>query len=82
MLPKYEERACTSTASATPRVEPCAAHETAEEAEPQKKRGFWSRVFGIGRDKSDEDRKKEEERRKQEQKKKEDEERKRKSGGR
>jgi penicillin-binding protein 1A len=33
----------------------------AAEAEPaQKKRGFWSRVFGGGRDKKDEDRKKDE----------------------
>jgi len=50
----------------------------AEESQPQKKRGFWSRVFGVGKDKSEEDRKKEEERRKQDQKKKEEEERKRK----
>jgi penicillin-binding protein 1A len=43
----------------------------AKEEQPKKKRGFWSRLFGVGGDKDkDEDKKKEEEeRRKQEQKK-------------
>jgi 1A family penicillin-binding protein len=73
-----------ASTSGSPAAEPPAAETKTsaptEEAPAQKKRGFWSRVFGGGRDKSDEDRKKEEERRKQEQKK--EEERKRKSGGR
>ena len=74
-----------ASSSGSPAAEPGAAETKTsaptDEAQTQKKRGFWSRVFGVGRDKSDEDRKKEEEeRRKQEQKK--EEERKRKSGGR
>jgi penicillin-binding protein 1B len=73
-----------ASTSGSPAAEPPAADTKTsaptEEAPAQKKRGFWSRVFGGGRDKSDEDRKKEEERRKQEQKK--EEERKRKSDGR
>jgi hypothetical protein len=76
-----------ASTSGSPAAEPPVAAETktsapTEEPQPQKKRGFWSRVFGVGRDKSEEDRKKEEERRKQDQKKKEEEERKRKSSGR
>ena len=76
-----------ASTSGSPAAEPPAAGETktsapTEEAQPQKKRGFWSRVFGVGGDKSEEDRKKEEERQKQEQKKREEEERKRKSSGR
>jgi 1A family penicillin-binding protein len=75
-----------ASTSGSPAAEPPAAGETktsapTDETQPQKKRGFWSRVFGVGRDKSEEDRKKEEERRKQDQKK-EEEERKRKSSGR
>jgi len=76
-----------ASTSGSPATEPPAAAETktsapTDESQPQKKRGFWSRVFGVGGDKTEEDRKKEEERRKQDQKKKEEEERKRKSGGR
>jgi 1A family penicillin-binding protein len=41
--------------------------------EPKKKRGFWSKVFGGGDKKSDEEKKKEEERKKQEEQKKRDE---------
>jgi penicillin-binding protein 1A len=50
---------------------PSSSSENAEKAEEPKKRGFWSRVFGIGRDRDD-DRKKqqEEEKKRQEEQKK------------
>ncbi len=51
-----------------------AANKSEKVEEPKKKRGFWSKVFGVGgdkkNDKKDEERKKEEERRKLEQKQK------------
>ena len=67
-------------AAAPPAQAPAATVTPPEQDAPTaKKRGFWSRVFGGGRDKSDEEKRKEEERRKQEQKT--EEERKRKPGG-
>jgi penicillin-binding protein 1A len=54
---------------------------TAEKPEePKKKRGFWSRVFGRGDDRTDEEKKKEEERKKKEEEQKRLEERRRKGG--
>jgi hypothetical protein len=47
------------------RAETAAAEEAAKEPE-KKKRGFWSRLFGRGKDKDDDDKKKEDPRPKQE----------------
>jgi penicillin-binding protein 1A len=69
-VPASPSGATPALASSTDRVEPAeraAATETARaederseaNAEPaKKKRGFWARVFGIGKDKDDEDKKK------------------------
>jgi penicillin-binding protein 1B len=68
-----------SAARPAERVAPSGREEVKEE--PQKKRGFWSRVFGLGGD----DKKKEEERKREQQRKEEQqrkqEERRKKPGG-
>jgi 1A family penicillin-binding protein len=51
----------STTGSPAPAAE--AAPPTVEQPQPAKRRGFWSRVFGVG--KKDDDKKKEEERKKQ-----------------
>jgi penicillin-binding protein 1A len=66
--PSAPSSAGTAGASARP-----APAEAEAEPAPQKKRGFWSRIFGVGRDKNDDDRKddeKKDEERKEQQKKK------------
>jgi penicillin-binding protein 1A len=46
----------TATSGAVPAVEPAAAAtETTTAEPPRKRRGFWSRVFGIGRNNDDRD---------------------------
>jgi penicillin-binding protein 1A len=73
-----------ASASRTPPTAPptASAPETAPEATAQpapKKRGFWARVFGVGKDRNSEDDKKEEQKREEEKKK---EEQRKKPGGR
>ena len=36
---------------------PASVEEQPKEAEPEKKRGFWSRLFGRGKDKKDDKKK-------------------------
>ena len=62
-----------SNAAAKPSPAPPAGQPENTSAAPAKKRGFWSRVFGLGRDddkRSEEEKKKEEKKKKEEQKKK------------
>jgi penicillin-binding protein 1A len=61
----------STTGTPAPAAPPPTTPVAGEPAPPAKKRGFWSRVFGVGnRDQSDEDRKKEEERKKREEERK------------
>jgi penicillin-binding protein 1B len=51
-----------TAAPSAPSIEPAPADRSIEEKEPQKKkRGFWSRVFGVGRDDRDNNKKKKDE---------------------
>jgi penicillin-binding protein 1A len=69
-LPSTPPPAHSTATTGAPAAKPAPAE--AEPAPQQKKRGFWSRIFGGGRDKDDDkdDKKKDDERKKEEQKKK------------
>jgi hypothetical protein len=67
-LPPAASTSGTRPASAeVARRDPAPKEEKVEE--PKKKRGFWSRLFGVGGDKKDDEKKKEEEKKKLQQKK-------------
>jgi hypothetical protein len=63
-------RSTTGTPAPAPAAQAAPPENTVEKPEEPKKRGFWSRIFGVGRDRDDNDKKKEEEKKREEERRK------------